>query len=220
MIKELIESLLKNIFNVFKEKLFVVKGYVLITLRRIFNKPQISYRLQLPLLINWCGLNGVGAEIGVLEGEFSEHILKYSHLSILYSIDPYKNFEKSIYNDPLNITQDEFKRVYKLTCQRLGKYKNRSSVLRLESYEASKTFKDESIDFIYIDANHSYEACKKDIECWWPKLKKGGIFAGHDYWIRENFGVIKAVDEFCRANNQRLFVTFEETPSWYLVKTK
>jgi hypothetical protein len=41
--------------------------------------------------------------------------------------------------------------------------------------------KNESLDFVYIDANHKYDAVKKDLELWYPKVRKGGVFAGHDY---------------------------------------
>ena len=41
-------------------------------------------------------------------------------------------------------------------------------------------------DFIYIDADHSYEACKLDLESYWPKLKQGGIMMGDDYTLTPN----------------------------------
>jgi hypothetical protein len=61
------------------------------------------------------------------------------------------------------------------------------------SHEAAKYFDDNSIDCLFIDAGHSYEAVKKDIEAWLPKMKANGIMAGHDYmaWA----GVNKAVQE-------------------------
>lgn len=67
--------------------------------------------------------------------------------------------------------------------------------IRMDSIKASKTYEDNSIDFVYIDANHKYDYVKNDIEAWFPKVKKGGVIAGHDY--DKNWpGVIKAVDEF------------------------
>ena len=59
--------------------------------------------------------------------------------------------------------------------------------------EAAKYFNDEEIDVIFLDAGHSYEAVKKDIEAWLPKMKPNGIMAGHDYTAWE--GVNKAVTE-------------------------
>jgi len=60
------------------------------------------------------------------------------------------------------------------------------------SHDVASQFEDESIDFGFLDGNHTYEHLKKDIELWYPKIKKGGILAGHDYtWG----GVARAVNE-------------------------
>ena len=69
--------------------------------------------------------------------------------------------------------------------------------IRMPSVEAAKHFKDNSLDFVFIDADHSYESIKEDIIAWLPKVKEGGILAGHDYHISGNSwkGVIKAVNE-------------------------
>lgn len=66
--------------------------------------------------------------------------------------------------------------------------------LRTTSIQASILFENESLDFVFIDASHSYIDVKNDILAWKPKIKKGGILAGHDYssgWPE----VVKAVDE-------------------------
>ena len=66
--------------------------------------------------------------------------------------------------------------------------------IRDYSVNASKLYKDESLDFVFIDAAHDYESVKKDINAWFPKIKKGGVIAGHDYtWCTD---VQKAVNEF------------------------
>ena len=63
------------------------------------------------------------------------------------------------------------------------------------SYNVVNQFKDESIDFIYIDANHSYESVKKDLELYLPKLKQNGWIGGHDYNKNQWPGVVKAINE-------------------------
>ena len=66
--------------------------------------------------------------------------------------------------------------------------------MKMSSIEASKKFDDESLDFVFIDASHEYEDVKSDIKAWMPKVKVGGIIAGHDY--EEYFPTVqKAVNE-------------------------
>ena len=80
--------------------------------------------------------------------------------------------------------------------------------IRLPSTEASNLYADNSLDFVFIDANHSYEFVKDDIKHWYPKVKKGGILAGHDY-IPAWPGVIQAVNEFISKNNYSLEINSE-----------
>ena len=79
-------------------------------------------------------------------------------------------------------------------------------VHKLSSLEASKLFNKNYFDFVYIDASHSYEDVKLDLETWFPKIKKDGLLTGDDYYEPSKFsftygyGVIKAVDEFVKKN--------------------
>jgi predicted O-methyltransferase YrrM len=63
-----------------------------------------------------------------------------------------------------------------------------------DSFTKAKEFQDNSIEFCFIDANHTYEFVRKDIEAFLPKMKKGGVIAGHDY-NEHHPGVIQAVNE-------------------------
>jgi len=76
---------------------------------------------------------------------------------------------------------------------RLAPYK--TTIVRKLSTDAAMDFGDESLDFVYIDADHSYNAVKEDIAAWAPKVRRGGIVAGHDYYYTRagNIGVIAAV---------------------------
>ena len=55
------------------------------------------------------------------------------------------------------------------------------NAIKLPSVEASKLYEDESLDFVFIDGDHSYEAVQADIKAWLPKVKPGGCLAGHDW---------------------------------------
>ena len=99
--------------------------------------------------------------------------------------------------------------------------------VRMPSQEAAKLYPDGYFDYIYLDADHTREGITADIESWWPKLKPGGIFAGHDY-IHPNhkklrkkavrFEVKPVVDQFVKDNNLVLHKTQEAFASWFLKK--
>jgi predicted O-methyltransferase YrrM len=220
--KRFIRHVLCDRFKIPHRAVFLPVAYTQFLARAVLNRPILKNRDYLPPFLKLLNLNGRGVEIGVAIGEFSELLLKYSDLAVLYSVDPWKEFDKDTYDDLTNVRQDEFEKRYKLAIERLSKYKERSKILRMTSQEACGLFTPESLDIVYIDANHSYEQSKKDVELWWPKLRNGGIFAGHDY-LNGNFpagafGVKKVVDEFADRLRQKVFVTFEEWPTWYLIK--
>lgn len=92
-------------------------------------------------------------------------------------------------------------------------------IYREYSFDAVKHFPDNYFDLVYIDADHSYEGCKRDLEDWYPKVKEGGFLVGDDYRVsnyRVKFGVIEAVNEFTKKNNLEFF----ELPSyaWAIIK--
>lgn len=82
-------------------------------------------------------------------------------------------------------------------------------VFHMASLDAAKFIDDESQDIVFIDASHDYDSISKDIEAWYPKVRKGGIICGHDCESKEwderyinqdvfehkHHGVIKAVNE-------------------------
>ena len=81
---------------------------------------------------------------------------------------------------------------------------------------------DQSLDFVYLDSDHKYQSVKSEIEAWYPKVKVGGILAGHDYIERshiEEFGVIQAVTEFIEQENLTLHTTDEQFATWWVTKT-
>ena len=220
-IKKLGKDVLVKIFKMPEERALSIKKWAYAAFRLSMNEAVVS-REHLPEVLKLLKLKGPAAEVGVAAGYFSDFLLKHSDISILYSIDPWKTFDNDIYRDIGNVSQEEFERNYKAAVRVLEKYRERSKVLRMTSEEASRLFKTETLDFIFIDANHSYSECIKDLENWWPKLRKGGVFAFHDYINAEiaqgTFGVKKAVDEFIKDKKQRLFVTPGDWPSAYIVK--
>lgn len=84
--------------------------------------------------------------------------------------------------------------------------------IRSDSHSAASLYCDNSLDFIYIDANHYYDYIKKDLQLWYPKIKKGGLLAGHDFVNNTACQVRQAVEEFCLT--YKLNVNIEEGSSW------
>jgi len=80
---------------------------------------------------------------------------------------------------------------------------NYIKVIKSDSVKASFSYEDNSIDFLFIDGSHEYEDVKKDLVAWFPKIKQGGLIAGHDY--TDDWKSVKnAVDEFGFENNLKV----------------
>ena len=204
------------------ERIAIIKDRLRL-ISTLFGKGRmLPYRYYLPSLAEFLGKKGEAAEIGVWRGKYSEIILKNNCFTVLYSIDPWKKFSSEEYVDLKNVSRDRLDEAYAMAKTQLSRYGAMSKIVRSTSREASRTFPDHALDFVYIDANHSYAGCRDDITAWWPKVTEGGIIAGDDYVNRrtaqDDFGVKRAVDEFAEKHGQKLYATYEQHPSWYIIK--
>lgn len=122
------------------------------------------------------GPNETAVEVGTDKGVFARMLLQFWP-GKLVCVDPYYRAydAEEIPEMSGNRFQD-----YKEAVLALREYGKRAQIIRLSSVDASALFARESLCFVYVDACHQYEAVKQDIEVWWPKLKKGGVLAGHD----------------------------------------
>lgn len=117
-----------------------------------------------------------GLEIGCAEGTTTEFLLKELPQLTLWSIDPYEDYIDWNGNN-LDKLNDKFIN----TMNRLKPYSNRFKLIRKYSDDAIRDFEDGFLDFIFIDGLHTYEQVKKDCENFYPKVKTGGLFSGHDF---------------------------------------
>lgn len=132
-------------------------------------------------------------EIGSYQGEssilFAENLKK---LEKLYCVDPWVNgySRGDVCSDgyKMEIVERNFD-LRTLSYSQIIKNKT-------TSLEFSKLIEDHSLDFVYIDGDHSFESCSQDINLWLPKIKKGGVIAGHDYLQSHFPGVVKSVNNF------------------------
>lgn len=134
-------------------------------------------RNEYPHLLNKLNLNR-GVEVGSFKGQFAKHILE-NWGGELYLIDVWRELSDDEYNDASNMKFHG--ETYVDTINNIKNFEDRAYMLRMKSEQASILFCDNSLDFVYIDANHTYESVKQDIRLWFPKVKKGGIISGHDY---------------------------------------
>jgi hypothetical protein len=169
-------------------------------------------------LINRFNLK-IGCEIGVAYGMHSEYILKNTDVEKLYSIDPYKHFDQDYLDDPMNYPQKYHDVLFYRVLDLLSQFKERSKLLRMTSVDAAKMFTDNSLDFVFIDANHSYQGVKDDLISWYDKVRDGGILSGDDYTIDIFPGLVKAVDEFFSSKKLQVNQDSEHPRIWWVIKS-
>lgn len=182
---------------------------------------QIKIRNEFPDLLRQLNLTGgQGIEIGSWRGEFAEHILR-NWPGTLHLVDPWTAQDHETYFDIMNQPQETLDGWFRECCLRMEQFPGRHHIYRLFSKDAASKFEPESMQFVYIDGNHSYEATVSDIELYAPLVITGGIVAGHDFLDSDNccgsrFGVKSAVTEYFK--DQDIFITDEAWPTWYVVK--
>lgn len=171
---------------------------------------------NIPYLINKYNLK-IGAEIGVNKGIFSEIILQNTKLNLLFCVDIWENED-----------------IFKEAVTRLNKFKGRYIIYRNTSILSSSLIKNNFLDFIYIDADHSLFGIYEDMKLWIPKVKIGGIISGHDYRNGLPSGILRydkkrhlptrvsiVVNDFCNKFGYKLHILKEKrAPSWWFIKDK
>lgn len=160
-----------------------------------------------------------GAEIGVEEGRYSQRLCELIPELHLRSIDAwqaYSGYREHVTQEKLDGFQVEARR-------RLAPY--RCDVVQANSLTAAGHIPDRSLDFVYIDANHSYEHVVADIAAWAPKVRSGGVLAGHDFRHIKGkagavFGVVEAVTGWTRAYDVSPWFVLrgDKSPSWLWVQ--
>ncbi len=150
----------------------------------------------------------VGAEIGVKEGEFSEVICRAGLK--LFGIDPYIMYDDYIEPE----TQELLNKAMEKTAERLKGFD--FVLIKKTSMGAVSDFRDESLDFVYIDGNHSFKFVTEDIFEWSKKVKPGGVIAGHDYVYMAKRDIHHVHTKYVVDAYTRAFAI----PSWYVIGRK
>ena len=213
-------------------------------LKHIIEKFNIDLEQKSPIKLpfdRFRGLTGlfrelefkVGAEIGVDKGRYSKWICQKVPNIKLYCIDPWNAYDEYVeqHGEAGQVVLDD---CYKAAKERLAPYNVK--FIKKTSMKALKDFEDESLDFVFIDGNHTYEYVAEDIAQWEKKVRKGGIVSGHDFWRSSEMKkpyilgldpvrrmklcqVKDVVESWTYANQIKYFITSGDgCPSWFYVK--
>jgi hypothetical protein len=149
----------------------------------------------LPDLFNWAGFT-VGAEIGVGRGRFSRRLCETVEGLKLYSIDPWESY--SYYEG--RVSQWRMDQAHRKATERLEPFN--CEVMRAFSTEAAQCFDDNSLDFVYIDADRRFQSVLHDLYIWTQKVRTGGVISGCCYYNEDPaIGRVKdAVDGWTAGN--------------------
>jgi Methyltransferase domain len=149
---------------------------------------------------------GVCAEVGTWRGDFAAVILRERNPRRLFLVDPWEHrgewaYEQASYGGRMDGGQRALDEMHAGVLERFAAEieEQRVTVLRQRSTDAAAGLADESLDWVYIDGDHSYEGVRDDLEAFHRTVKPGGLIAGDDYghvgsWFED--GVTRAVDEF------------------------
>lgn len=156
--------------------------------------------------------HAIGAEFGVFRGKFSAEILETCMPKKLYLIDPWINFEDPLYEntwyhaDSSNDMEDVFQKVSRRFRTQIDDGK--VEILRGKTNEVADQIPDGSLDYVYIDGDHSYEGVKTDLALAMQKTKEDAVIAIDDYYIGGWWkdGVIRATSELLGAYADRLTI--------------
>lgn len=159
----------------------------------------------------------VGAEIGVFHGSLSQQLLNREDVT-LYMVDAWAPYIDRSGEDDFHAKMPlaEHEEIYQTALKQVAFAGERARIIRDWSVQASKAVPDASLDFVFIDAEHSYEGCSADIASWAPKVKPGGWLMGHDY-RNPNYpawGVERAVHEY--AYPRGLNVEAGDNYTWFI----
>lgn len=177
-------------------------------------------QLRAEAILSRLGKSPVGAEIGVFRGSLSRRLLTRPDLRLIM-VDSWGEYrdgyaESGDYVAGLTETEQANNRESADVVTRFAE--DRRTIVRSDSVAAAADIADGSLDFVFVDADHSYAGCLADIDAWHPRLKPGGLLCGHDYDRTDlpnaRWGVKQAVTEFAEARG--LTVELGEDHTWFI----
>ena len=185
---------------------------------RSHNKPNVNWQK----IQGWFDFRGLYSHFGwqLKDGDTFVEVGSWLGASAVYLAQEFVNRQKNIHLFCVDTWQGSNELEHKQKIAQLGgnenlykKFldninesglKNKIKSIRKSSIEASNDFEDNSLSVVFIDASHVYHDVINDLKSWYPKVKKGGIIAGHDYYPSHpisDIGVVPAVQKFFKDKN-------------------
>jgi len=155
-----------------------------------------------------------GVEIGTCRAESTNYLLdQCPNIKHITTVDPFMPYDDWAGHIGTEVIQ-KFKEI---TAENLKDFmaSGRVRLLMSTSELVVNNFEDNSLDFIFIDGDHSYEGVYTDLMLWYPKVKYGGLFAGHDWNLAE---VRNAVNQSRSEKNVTREVNQVENNAWWWYK--
>ena len=197
----------------------------------------LASQAQLPTYLKAKYGSQVGIVLGVGRGEFVKSLLRDWTGSFLYLVDPYIHMWRG-YDDPANVDDKTHQLIYEQLRSDLVPYNGKFTFIRDFSFECmsfrypsipsrvvAKTYSAAANQpqpaFVFVDANPSHTAAKRDINAWWDSLARGGMMAGTQYTDGRPDGVKRAVEEFAEEKHLTVYTVVGDTPAdtvWYVIK--
>ena len=137
-----------------------------------------------------------GAELGVMKGRTFLELLERNPRLTLVGVDIWQAWaDKDNHVGGRSYSDVDFEATYATLKDKVAPYGARAKLLRMKTVYAASLYGDKAFDFVFIDADHTYEGVRADIDAWLPKVRPGGWLMGHDFNAKDFPGVIKAVTE-------------------------
>lgn len=180
-----------------------------------------------------------GAELGVQRGIFAKHNLeKWPSCKEYLLVDVWR--QQANYIDIANVDNHQQEKIMATALHNVKPFASKTRICRDLTSKCVKLESDGHFDVVYVDARHNYKGAMEDMVKWWPKVRKGGVLAGHDYmnaievkkisqnqdWSlnedgSRNDGAVRgAVDDFAASVGRQVVVAYRESywNSWLIVK--
>lgn len=176
---------------------------------------EIRTRDEFPLLCDWRRFE-TAVEVGVDRGTFSQLFFSCRTLRQFIGVDPYVAHPEFPHrrDGDLAVASTRYARCDFASLMRAGS----TEIAYAIANNTLGHIKEGVVDFVYIDAGHTYDEILRDLELWWPLVSDRGILAGHDY-DHTHPDVIRAVDEFGVRYERTIYITQEHPNSWYCYKS-